>query len=377
MYKLFNLHDTKLERFNNKPYYNGTWEPLKMEKNRMLPFQVNTAGNPLSVIQVSNGVEVDITGKLNGLTSIHSDYVSYNGTIFSDYIAEGRSYFKINNKYSEDVDVMDMKIRTDKYVSSNLLTSWNNNSFNTFTSTGANITSAISTDLTYQQATADVTRMFGGVTYRINLNVTINSGDAPSFFLWDNITSKAIFTWNVPTGNYEIDFTAPVTLYANIKVHNNYKKTNFKATCSLYRLTPEINDSVSSKYIKISISSAVDFGGTYYRGGFKQIIWKEATVEKGQGAKVEVIGDERNGVIIREKVTTATKYNIRLKVTESEYSAMAEALPAEWTVTDTSGKVFTCNDKELSDPDWYGGNGLCTFTFTDNINIFAYNNNEL
>jgi len=252
MSKLFQIHDRSGDRFNNRPYYRGTWETMRMEKDRLLPFQVKTDGDPLEVFQVVNGSETDITGRFNGLTDTHSDYTSYLGGKFSDYITEGRCYFKINAKYTEDADIMDVSASTD------------------------------------------------------------------------------------------------------------YITTAF-----------------SSKYVKLLISSTVDFGDTYYKGGFTQMMWKEAAIEKGQGAEVEIIGDERNGIIIKEKITTGTKYRVRLKVTESEFTALVEAIPANWTITDTNGKIYTCYNKELSDPDWYNGNGITTLTFTDNISTFAYNNDNL
>ena len=129
--------------------------------------------------------------------------------------------------------------------------------------------------------------------------------------------------------------------------------------------------------IKISVSSDTDFGGTYYKGGFVQTLWKGGTVERGQGAAIEIIGDERNGVLVKEKIITATKYRVRLKVTEPEYTAMVEALPGVWTIIESNGKTYTCNNLEISDPEWYQGNGMVTLTFTDNISVYAKNNNDL
>jgi hypothetical protein len=166
-------------------------------------------------------------------------------------------------------------------------------------------------------------------------------------------------------------------------VIRNYASDNvpyyfsYVADIQIYDVTAELSEAVSEDYIKITCSSTVDFGGTYYKGGFKQVLWKQASVERGKQADIEIIGDERNGKLVKEYITTGTKYNVRIKVTESEYSALVQNLPADWTITDTTGKVYTCNNLEISDPEWKNGNGICMLSFTDNIIIFAQNNTDL
>ena len=80
---------------------------------------------------------------------------------------------------------------------------------------------------------------------------------------------------------------------------------------------------------------------------------------------------------MQEKVVTATKFTVHIKVTEQEYEALVEALPATWKMYDQSGRVYTCNNKEIEDPDWSHGNGICKITFEDNISDFTYNNTAL
>jgi len=495
MSKFFQLHDRELDRFNNKPYYRGTWETLKMEPNRLIPFQVKTgttarfivynattgtiysktittgshsfsftpassytyyvyasnadhvisyeaevsikttrsgsnlitswsnnnfntftsddssitsavatdttyryavsngialtggttyrfdvdltvkSGGSLQVIQVINDVETDISTKFAGLTSTYSDYITYAGGNFSDYITSGRCYFKINNKYSEDVDIMDLNMLDDT-VGANFVKSWANNNFNTFTSSAGNITSAISTDTVYRFATSNAIAMKAGIKHRWDISLTVNSGTNARFFIY-NATTGIILSKTIGTGSYSYTVTPTSSRNYYIYATNADSIINFSATVALYRLTQDIEFSASEDYLKIMVTSDVDFGGTYYKGDFTQILWKTGTVERGQLGAIEVIGDERNGVIVKEKITTATKYNVKLKVTESEYTAMIEALPGSWTITDTAGKIYTCNNLEISDPEWYNGNGIVTLTFTDNISIYAQNNDDL
>jgi len=377
MYKILHLHDKELSRFNNKPYFRGTWETLRMERNRMLPFQIKTDGGALSAFQVVNGVETNITGRLNNLISVHSDYTTYAGGLFSDYLTEGRCYFKINGKYTEDVDIMDLSLRDKDPVGDNLITGWSNDSFDSFSSTGSIIDDAYAEAGGGQKvAYSNEFIVLKGQRLRVDFDITYNDSESitPLVYVW-HISGNVFIpiTSSSNTYSYTSEVSGVVALYVN----NNSGYVDFEAVPAVYNLSDELDDAISADYIKITISSEVDFGGTYYRGGFKQVIWKNAAVEKGQGAQIEVIGDERNGVLVREKVTTGTKYRVKFKVNESEHSALIEAMPADWTITDTAGKIYTCYNKELSDPDWYNGNGIITLTFTDNISTFAFNNDEL
>ena len=69
--KLFKFHDGILARQNNRPYYTSTWEPLRMEMFRMLPFQYEKSGTDLfKIYQVQSGVETEITSYFDGANLI-------------------------------------------------------------------------------------------------------------------------------------------------------------------------------------------------------------------------------------------------------------------------------------------------------------------
>ena len=129
--------------------------------------------------------------------------------------------------------------------------------------------------------------------------------------------------------------------------------------------------------IGIRIESNVDFGGTYYRGGWSQFVWKRANIARSPQPKVVITGDEKDGRLVKESIITATKFTISMKVNENEFEGLLEALPGIWTCYDKSGRTYNMNNIEIADPDWQQGNGICRITFEDNISKFSYNNSNL
>jgi hypothetical protein len=135
-------------------------------------------------------------------------------------------------------------------------------------------------------------------------------------------------------------------------------------------------DDLTEDLITIKVSSTVDFGGTYYKGGFFQLMAKRGVISRAPKANVTITGDEKNGQIIKEKIVTASKFTAVIKVTESEFEGLLEAMPGDWTMYDR-GRTYNCEKIEIEDPDWYQGNGICRINFEDNISVFTYNNADL
>lgn len=134
---------------------------------------------------------------------------------------------------------------------------------------------------------------------------------------------------------------------------------------------------LSEDVIGIRVESNVDFGGTYYRGGWSQHVWKRANIARSPLPKIIVTGDEKDGRLVKESIITATKFTISMKVNENEFEGFLEALPGIWTCYDKTGRTYNMNNIEISDPDWQQGNGICKIIFEDNISKFSYNNSNL
>lgn len=134
---------------------------------------------------------------------------------------------------------------------------------------------------------------------------------------------------------------------------------------------------VNDNLIAIKISSETDFGGTYYKGGWFQLILKRANILRSPRGKTVITGDEKNGELVKEKIITASKFTTTIKVTQPEFEGLFEALSGDWTMYDHSGRTYDCRNVEISDPDWHQVNGICRISFDDNISVFSLNNSNL
>jgi hypothetical protein len=80
------------------------------------------------------------------------------------------------------------------YIHPTFVTSWTNNAtfpFETFTSSGANITSAINTS-GFGIANSNVLKLIGGATYLFQWNITLNSGTLPGFVVGSGTSDAAV-----------------------------------------------------------------------------------------------------------------------------------------------------------------------------------------
>jgi hypothetical protein len=131
--------------------------------------------------------------------------------------------------------------------------------------------------------------------------------------------------------------------------------------------------------LKYKVSSVEDFGGMKYDEGYEQWIYKDAVVTRSPRADIEVTGDTLNGEVKKEKIVTAVRYVLRMRVTELEYEAFVHSIGADVEVTDRNGKVYDCQSLEIDDPTWHRSNGILEISFVDgnNINIWSKNNSSL
>jgi len=114
---------------------------------------------------------------------------------------------------------------------SNLITSWTNATYETFTSSGANITSAINTTGNGQASFTFADDLAEGKLYRAVITLTLTSGTAPQF----NINGTGT---TLVAGVNTIVFTALASQSTTYFWTTNGVATNFSATCTLYEVTP-------------------------------------------------------------------------------------------------------------------------------------------
>jgi hypothetical protein len=357
-------------------------------------YEIETTGGYVMRCIDTGSANADITlGKPKlALTTldIHSTYVTYNGGRLSNSLPQGICYFKIddgNGLYSEDCEIDAVNF---------WLSGW-----------PSYYTNIVNDPVSFIKDGKDVTLFHafdyisGGVTYQSpkSNNINVQKGETVylvfkhnNYIYWDqsNITSPICYfkysdgtlvtgsvddTQNPATGNrdhvlFYMKFTASKTGTGQIYITPTSSVDLDMIYCDVYK-------SYSDECITISITSTVDLNGTYYKGGFTQKLYKQATIQRSPTPRTEIIGDQKNGVLVKEKIITSTRYTVSMKVTENEFNALLEASSGTWTMTDQSGKTFTCNNIEIEDPTWMQGNGICRITFEDNVSVWTNNNTAL
>jgi len=333
-----------------------------MEAFRLLPFQVPANGSGYTMYQVIDGVETDITADLNGMT-VTSDFITYDGSILDGMVTNGLCHFKINNGsneyYSEDCQVGCVNGLSDKFTGD-------------VTDVGRSF-EIDDGDFDIDDGDDGNSETFKGNkgdVVTIYLNAVLNdTRDLDLTLKMSGVADVVMADNNEGDVNYYIG-TALESGTAYILLENNsgldYTVTNY-----------DIERGYSDQCIKILASSTVDYAGIKYADGWEQWIFKSANVRRSTSPQITIIGDDPNGVLIKEKSITSTKYKSNLKVTEPEFDALMTAIAGTVTITDQSGKEFTCNNMDINEPSWSQGNGIAEISFIDNVSIHTLNNTAL
>jgi len=312
---------------------------------------------------VKNGVSTNITSYMNGVTYDGGNLIHSGASNLDNVIPDGICNFQlvISSDYVYNTDEVDV---CDVY---GFLTGW---PITTGTSTvnGNNVTS-LTAGSTASSNSFDITK--GELIELVYLQSSIS---ALSVQLFDSSDSLLGVMTPAVTGDVLRNYiTAPKTL----------EGVYIKITALVGTFTGNtfvIRKPYSNNNIKYSVSSPVDYGGLKYDSAtWGQYIWKSATVRRSPRAELTQIGSEVNGKIVIEKSTSALRYIIKCKVTESEFEAFVHSMSGDVTVIDQTGRTFTAANVELEDPNWSQGNGVVGISFVDesNINVFTLNNSAL
>lgn len=369
MNSFLDLHSSADYRNTNRPYYTSTWEYVNVATNYLIPFQFTSSGSDSITIETedTDGNFTDITtGFLNtaaanlvtslskgggGTWAVSSGATIAAGTIdISGYMTSNTFTLTAGVGYYLSMlpayDPGDMEMILQKGAAgqwSKTIDPWAGEEYFTVDETGSD--------------------------YRF---VLINSsGD------WSNCTAlNTIYLYTsdmVRSGNYwwyngsQITSTLSDIFRLRITCGADIFYSDWCDTCGFTDKT------------RIKIASSYDYGGIKYADGYEQWIYKDATVRRAPKAEIEIVGDKLNGEIIEEKKTTAIRYTIKMKCTESEYEALVHAMGGTLTITDQTGKTYAAVNIELSDPTFYRSNGIVELSFIDsnNINKWTMNNVDL
>jgi hypothetical protein len=256
-----------------------------------------------------------------------SRYIKYNGDTLKYLLPYGNYYVKIGNGtieyYSDWIRISNLY--------PNLITSWTNSGFETLTTSGTTIVSAIRT-AGNDSARSGTFHVRKGEQIKVIFFLTLNSGDEPSVYL---INSGWTLSDNeqADEGINEITLTATWTGDAQIA---------FYATANVNFITSEvfvIRD-FSSKFCRVDFSNTDNFGDLLYEDSFSQTVWLKAILNSPTHEMVNT-GEEKDGIFIAEKIVSKYVYSLIAYVSRGLYNCLMR-LPQHdtITITDEVGNVY-------------------------------------
>ena len=125
-------------------------------------------------------------------------------------------------------------------LGSELITGWNNNGFDTFTTSGKNITSAIDAGGPGHTGYTNNIALTINIPVKIIFDITLNSGVMPSLLVMDTTFTTPYATYILINGNNEFIFTPPLTQNYGILIFGSVNAQNFSALCSVKEMTNKL-----------------------------------------------------------------------------------------------------------------------------------------
>lgn len=238
------------------------------------------------------------------------DFLTYNGEPLSTTLPYGVYYLKLSDGnttwYSDWFNVQNIQ----PIVS----TGWSSDTFGTFTTSGMDITSAISTGAAF------------GATYAFNIRT-----DEKFVFTHDLISNSGVLplvrlaiggavasaNYNMSNGLNEIELTATKSGSAFLAIVAS-AATNFSASSISLRRK-------AGDYVHLEFTNARDFNNgdesIYYVGGFTQQAYLRAYLNLPSHETIET-GDDKNGEFVAEKVIRKYTRSILSYETRAMYNAL-------------------------------------------------------
>jgi len=271
--------------------------------------------------------EKSVIPKLYALTD---DYFQYKGETLGLLLPIGAYYLRITTVLGF-IYYSDWFVVTDIY--SNLISGWTNIDFNTFTSSGTVITSAIETGASGNCISSSFSVTQGEVI-RIKFNLTLNGGTLPFIILKDAALNNVSTGVSAVIGLNDISLTVSSTSTATVYIIAG-------AAVNFFTTEVIVIKSFSSNFIKIDFDDTHDLGEILYQDGFTQSVYFEQRLAPPTHEAIEV-GEEKNGIFIAEKIITKYKYRIIANVGRELYKALIR-LPQHDTIsiTDEVGNVYS------------------------------------
>ncbi len=236
------------------------------------------------------------------LTAYTDDYFQYAGATLGKLLPVGIYYLVIETEegyfyYSDWFEAT--------CVYENLISSWTNAGYDTLTSSGTAITSAIEAGVN-PNVTSDTFSVIKGEEIRVVFFHTQNSGELPRLVLY-GVTLGASISGivDVVAGLNDITFTSSYTITDAVLDLYNTIATNFSTSEIL------VIRQYSEKYLTINFQNSCDIGDMMYEAGFEQTMFLNSEpMEQTYPTKEE--GQENGeGKFVRTFARQVKKYNCK------------------------------------------------------------------
>lgn len=333
IYTTLPIYDSVLKQDYNR---SGCIIPIYTPRHRLPSWQYQTTETPGAVTAITlinaAGTLMDLTPYFGTLSDAYvlgaSTYYKYDGDTLYYLLPYGAYYIKITHAngyyyYSEWFVVTD--------VYPKLFTDWTKGDYETFTTSGTIVESAINSAANGLATSTQSFNLRMGESVTIIFFLTLNSGDLPLVVLGPSglATNVAVAA---TVGLNEITLTSTWDGASVVAFFNN-TNTNFWAT-EVYAIR-----SYSSTFIRIDFHDTHDLGDIVYQSSFTQSLWLNTQLNTPQHEPV-MVGEEKDGIFIAEKIVTKFKFRIVTYVGPVFYRALIR-LPQHDTITITDEVGFT------------------------------------
>jgi len=298
-------------------------------------------------------------------TTTANDYFQYKGVVLKQALPTGQYIVKITTAngftyYSENIVISD--------IYPNLITGWVNGNYETLTSSGTTITSAIETGVA-GTCLAAITSVKKGVkkgnVFVCRFNLTLNSGQLPSVYL--------VQTGGVIISNTVVCVNGVNTVTLTCTADSSSVTLRFFNTAASNFSTSEVFvlRSFSSRFIKLDFYNSKDLGDILYQDSWKQTLWLETRLNYPSSETVE-IGEEKDGIFLPEKIVTKYIYRISTYISRAMHAVLCR-LPqhSSITITDEVGNTYTpaVGNLQITSMEWsHFETGHIVISFNDGDN---------
>ena len=278
----------------------------------------NSSGNVSLIMQSTGAASYSATFSrvkrsnlvLNKFTSY--DFFTYNGEPLSTTLPYGVYYIEFNDGntewYSEWFNVQDIQPQ--------IITGYSFDNYDTFTTSGANVTSAINLAGAASANSNQFTARNGEI-FIYTYNLTLNSGQAPNARL---ARSGGIASNNpqLEVGLHEVELTSNFSGTVVVDLANSAASNYSLSMVSLRRKWGD--------YVHLEYTNTKDFNNgansIYYAGGFTQQAYLRAYENLPSHESIDV-GSDKDGEFVAEKIVRKYSRSIVSYESRSMYNALS------------------------------------------------------